>query len=80
MNPVKGGKPPKDKSTRGTRIEASSDFVVTEASVLIVVEVVSVKPRKTAVVIAKYNMSVKRLSNGENCMTIVIHPKCAIEE
>lgn len=80
MNPVRGGRPPKDKRTRGVMAARMGVFVHAVARELIVVVSFSLKTRNVVNVIRKYVMKVRRVREGENCRIKIIQPRCAIEE
>lgn len=50
------------------------------AKVLMVVVLFKMKARNEEDVMIRYKESVRRVRVGENCSTIIIHPKWAIDE
>lgn len=80
INPVKGGRPPRDRSTRGISEVSVGAFAQEVASVLIVVTRLSLKIRNVESVIIKYVRSVRSVSDGENWRMRIIQPRWAIDE
>lgn len=80
MNPVRGGKPPNERSTRGVSVVRTGVLAQEVASALTVVALLSLKTRNIEIVIARYVTSVRRVRVGENCKTSTIQPKCAMDE
>lgn len=80
MKPVRGGRPPNDRRTRGVRVVRMGVLAQEVASAFTVVALFSLKIRNIEIVIARYVMSVRRVRAGENCKTRIIQPRCAIDE
>ena len=80
MKPVRGGRPPKDSRIRGVKEVIAGVFAHEVASVLMLVELFILNARNAENVIAKYVVRVRKVREGENCRTRIIHPRCAIEE
>lgn len=80
MKPVKGGSPPRDSSSRGTRAVRTGTFDHEVAKELMVVALFSLKVRNVAEVIVIYKSRDKRVKEGANCITRIIHPRWAMEE
>lgn len=80
MKPVSGGRPPSDSSRRGARAVKAGAFAQEVARVLMLVASFSLNIRNAENVIIKYVSSVKIVKEGENCRTITIQPRCAMEE
>lgn len=75
MNPVSGGSPPRERSRRGVSAVRAGAFAQEVASVLMLVELFSLNTRKVENVIRRYVMRVRRVREGENCKTRIIHPR-----
>lgn len=80
MKPVRGGRPPRDKRTRGVKEVMIGAFAQEVASALMLVDLFSLKARNVADDIMKYTIRVRRAREGENCNTRIIQPRWAIEE
>lgn len=80
IKPVRGGRPPKDSRIRGVKEVIIGVFAHEVASILMLVELFILNARNAENVIAKYVVRVRRVREGENCKTKIIHPRCAIEE
>lgn len=80
MNPVKGGRPPRDSSTRGAREVSTGAFAHEVARELILVALFSLNTRNVEDVMIIYVIRVSRVREGENCMTRIIQPRWAMEE
>jgi len=80
MKPVRGGRPPSERRTRGASDVRIGALVQEVASVLMLVDLLSLKTRKVENVIMKYVSNARRVREGENCRTKIIQPRCAIEE
>jgi len=79
-NPVRGGRPPRDRSTRGASAVRAGTTGHAVARVFRVVESVVLKRRKVDEVIKMYVNKARMVSEGLNCRTRIIHPRCAIDE
>lgn len=77
---MSGGRPPRDNSRRGERAVRAGLFVQEVARALMLVALFSLNIRNAENVIIKYVSSVKIVREGENCRTITIQPRCAMEE
>lgn len=66
MKPVRGGRPPSERSTRGVREVSTGVFAQEVARVLMLVEVFNLKTRNVAVVIVRYVINVRSVRDGEN--------------
>lgn len=80
MKPVRGGRPPSDRRTRGVSVVRMGVLAQDVASAFTVVALFSLKRRNIEMVIARYVVSVSRVRAGENCRTRIIQPRCAMEE
>lgn len=80
INPVRGGRPPKDRRIRGVMVARMGIFAHAVARELMVVVSFSLKTRKVVNVIRKYVRRVSRVREGENCRIRIIQPRCAMEE
>lgn len=80
MKPVSGGRPPRDRSTRGVREVRIGAFVQEMASALILVDLFSLNTRNVENVITKYVRSARRVREGEYWRIKIIQPRCAMEE
>ena len=80
INPVRGGRPPSERRDRVASAARLGALVHAVASVLILVDEEALRVRKAADVITMYVASVRSVSWGANCRTIIIHPRWAIEE
>ena len=80
INPVRGGSPPKDSSTRGVKAVRAGVFVQEMARALMVVELLILKTMNVENVMIKYISRVRSVREGANCSTSIIQPRCAIEE
>lgn len=80
MKPVRGGRPPRERSIRGI-IEVSAGALVHErVSELMFVELLSLNVRKVAAVMIKYVIKARNVREGANWRTRIIHPRWAMEE
>lgn len=66
MNPVSGGRPPRESKTRGARAVRAGVFAQEIASALTVVALFTLKMRNAEKVIVKYVRRARRLRSGEN--------------
>lgn len=80
INPVSGGSPPRERRIRGVRAVRAGAFAQEVASVLMLVDLLSLNTRNVENVMTKYVSRVRNVSEGENCRTRIIQPRCAIEE
>jgi len=80
IKPVRGGRPPRDRRTKGARAVRAGAFAQEVARALMVVALFNLNTRNVEIVIIKYVRRVKRVRRGENCKTIIIQPRWAIEE
>lgn len=80
INPVRGGRPPRDRRTRGVSEVSAGAFAQEVARVLMVVARLSLKTRNVENVIIKYVRSVRSVNDGENWMMRIIQPRWAIDE
>lgn len=80
MNPVRGGRPPRERRMRGVRVVRAGVFAQEVASALILVELLILRTKKAEAVIMKYVIKVRRVSWGENWRTRIIQPRWAMEE
>lgn len=80
INPVMGGRPPRDSKIRGVRAVRAGAFAHEIASALMLVVLLSLKTKNVEMVIIKYVISVSNVREGENGKIITIQPKWAIEE
>lgn len=74
-NPDRGGNPPSDNKIRGVRAVRAGALAQEQARELILREEVSLKVRNVAEVMTRYSASARRVSEGENCSTKIIHPR-----
>lgn len=79
-NPVRGGRPPRESRISGVSEVRTGAFVHEMASMLMVVELFSLKAIKAENVITKYVRRARRVRDGTNCTTSIIQPRWAIEE
>lgn len=79
-NPVRGGRPPKERSIRGTREVSTGALVQDKVKELMFVDLLILKVRKVAAVITKYVIKARNVREGENCRTRTIQPRWAMEE
>ncbi len=80
INPVSGGRPPRERRMRGVRAVSVGVFAQEVASVLMLVDLLILNTRNVENVITKYVRRVRRVREGENCRTRIIQPRWAIEE
>lgn len=80
INPVSGGRPPRDKRIRGIKDVRAGAFVQEVARALMLVELLSLNTRNVENVIIRYVRRVRRVKEGENWIIRIIHPRCAIDE
>lgn len=80
MNPVRGGKPPRESRTRAVVVAKTGLFDQAIVRVLIFVADESFSAKNAAEVIKMYVPRARRVSWGAYCRTIIIHPMWAIEE
>lgn len=80
INPVSGGSPPSESSTRAVVAVRAGFLDHATARVLILVVDEIFRVRKAADVIMIYVNSASRVSWGAYCKTIIIQPIWAIEE
>lgn len=80
MKPVRGGRPPRESRTRGVRAVSIGALDQDVAKALRLVALFSLNVKNVEKVITKYVISVRKLSAGENCSTMVSQPRCAIDE
>lgn len=80
INPVSGGSPPRDSSVRAVVAVMIGVFGQFIASVLIFVAPISLNVRKVAEVMMIYIISVRIVNSGLNCVMVIIHPRCAMDE
>lgn len=80
INPVRGGSPPSERRIRGVRAVRAGAFVQEVASMLILVDLFSLKVRNAEVVIIRYVIRARSVREDENCRTRIIHPRCAMDE
>lgn len=80
MKPVSGGRPPRDRRTRGKRDVRMGVLAQDVASALIVVVLLRMNVRKAEEVMIRYNISVRRVRVGENCRIKIIQPRWAMDE
>lgn len=80
MNPVSGGRPPSDNSTRAVVVVRIGLFDQTIERVLIFVADDVFRVRNAADVIKMYVPRATRVSCGAYWRIIIIQPMCAIEE
>lgn len=66
MNPVKGGRPPRESSTIGMSAVEIGAFAQEVAKVLMLVALFSFKVKNAAEVIAMYMVSAKSVREGAN--------------
>ena len=74
INPVIGGRPARDRSTRGVRATRAGAFAQEMASMLMFVALASFKVRNVAAVVATYTDTARVVKEGENCNTRTIQP------
>lgn len=77
---MRGGSPPRESSTSGKVAVKRGKLDHEVASALIVVVLHELRVRKAAEVIARYVIKASRVRFGKNCITIIIQPRCAMEE
>lgn len=80
MKPVRGGRPPSDRSIRAEVAVMIGALDQERASVLIFVVIIVLNVRKAADVMMIYVDRVRAVSCGEYCKITIIQPRCAIEE
>lgn len=66
MNPVRGGRPPRDSSTKGAREVSAGVFAQEVARELMLVDLFSLNTRNVENVIIKYVIRAIRVREGEN--------------
>jgi hypothetical protein len=77
---VRGGRPPRERRIKGAKAVRAGAFAQEVARALMVVDLFSLNTRNVEIVIIKYVRRVKIIRGGENCRTIIIQPRWAIEE
>lgn len=80
INPASGGSPPKDRRRAGATTVRVGVLVQDVANSLMVVVLFLASKRNVAVVMIRYMERARSVSCGENWITIIIHPRWAIEE
>lgn len=80
MNPVRGGRPPRDSRARAAVVVMIGVLGQDIANVLIFVVDSSLNVRNVAEVITIYRRRVRMVSWGLNWAIIIIQPRWAIEE
>lgn len=80
MNPVNGGRPPRESSVIIAIVVIMGVFDQVRVSVLSFVEATFLNVRKVAVVMVIYRIRFRIARFGEYCMTIIIQPRWAIDE
>lgn len=80
MKPVSGGRPPKDRRSKGARAVRAGAFVQEVASILMLVASFNLNTINVEDVMMIYVASAIRVKEGENCITSTIQPRWAIEE
>lgn len=80
MKPVRGGRPPRDKSRRGTKAVMAGVLAQEVARALMVVVLFRIKVRNVDDVMMRYRARVRRVRVGVNCRTTTIQPRWAIDE
>lgn len=74
IKPVIGGRPARDRSTRGVRATSAGAFAQEMASILMLVALVSLRVRNVAVAAAMYTKTVSVVREGANWRTRTIQP------
>lgn len=77
---MSGGRPPRDRRTKGAREVIAGVFAQEMASALILVDLFILKTRNVEDVITRYVRRASKVREGENCKISIIQPRCAIEE
>lgn len=80
INPMRGGRPPRDSKRAGAIIVSRGIFAQEVESLLMFRVLVTIRVMNSAEVITTYSKRVNSVSGGENCNTIIIHPRWAIDE
>lgn len=78
--PVRGGRPPRERSTRGVSTISRGVLAEEEASALILRVVFQLRMRNRAIVKMKYVKRARRARGVENCKISTTQPRWAIEE
>lgn len=74
INPVIGGRPARERSTRGVRATSAGAFAQEMANILMLVALASFKVRNVAVAAAMYTKTARVVREGANCRTSTIQP------
>lgn len=80
INPVRGGRPPRDSRARAAVVVMIGALGQVIASVLIFVVASSLNVRNVAEVIVMYRSRVRMVSWGLNWTIIIIQPRWAMDE
>lgn len=80
MKPERGGRPPRDSSTRAVSAARVGDLVHEVARVLMVRELLVFRVRNAEDVMIIYRDRLRSVREGANCKINTIHPRWAIEE
>lgn len=80
MKPVRGGRPPRERSIKGIMEVRAGVFAQERVKELMLVASLILNVRKVAAVITKYVIRARNVREGENCNTRIIQPRWAIEE
>lgn len=80
IKPVSGGRPPRDSRMSGVRAVKAGALAHEVASMLRVVDLLSLNTRNVEIVITKYVRRVRSVREGENCKTRIIQPRWAMDE
>lgn len=80
INPVRGGRPPRDNKIRGVSAVSTGAFVQDTARLLMVLALFSLNTRNVENVMIKYVKRVRRVNVGTNWRMRIIQPRWAIEE
>lgn len=80
IKPVSGGRPPRERRTRGVSAVRIGVFAQEMARELMLVALFVLKIKNVEKVITKYMIRVRKVSDGEYWSARVIHPRCAIDE
>lgn len=80
MNPVRGGRPPRESKVKQASALRAGALVQAEARVMVLVEFTLLRVRKVAVVMMIYVTRASKVIWGAIWVTKTIQPRCATDE
>lgn len=80
MNPERGGRPPRERSSGVNMVAMEGDLVQEVARPFRLVQLKSFRVKKATEVMKMYKKRFRRAKEGANWVTKIIQPKWAIEE